>query len=144
MTPHVVRAAPALAWTLACVVTGCNEAPSAPEEVERIARGLRAAGRTVERVAPNGNGGWSVVFDAGEVQWFRGRTAQQARMHPIRMLYAYQTKTQPAIGIVELHPTVFLVIMTGERRGNRLELGTAHASPEQIEASIRTALGKRR
>lgn len=118
--------------------------PSAPAEVERIAAGLRAAGRTVQRVAPNGNGGWSVVFDAGEVQWFRARTARAARQHPIRVLYLYQTKTQPAIGVIELHPTVFLVIMTGERKGNRLELGTARASPAEIGASIRAALGRRR
>ncbi|MBI2897568.1 MAG: hypothetical protein HYY06_28680 [Deltaproteobacteria bacterium] len=133
----------ALVWT-AWIAASCKQAPSAPSEVDRIAGGLRAAGRTVGRVAPNGNGGWSVVFDAGEVQWFRARTAEQARMHPIRVLYAYQTKTQPAIGIVELHPTVFLVIMTGERKGDRLELGTARSSPAQVEATIRTALGRRR
>jgi hypothetical protein len=127
-------------WWFAVLLAlaACRPRVSPPAEVDRIAGALRGAGYAVDRVARNSNGGWSVVFDEGEVQWFHAPTAEATRLHPIRVMYRVQT--QPALSVVDLHPTVFLVIMAGRHNGERLELGTGRASPAEIEAGIRAAL----
>ncbi len=117
-----------------------KQAPKrAPREVQRIADGLQAAGHSVDVVARNTNGGWSVLFDDGEVQWFRELQKRQAQLHPIRLMHA--ARPDPNVVVLDLHPTVFAIVMSGRRQGSTLELGTAPTSAEDIAASVRTAVG---
>lgn len=109
-----------------------------PREVQKIAAGLRAVGHSVDRIARNANGGWSVLFDDGEVQWFKGTTHAEAENHPIRAMYAAQHDVN--VRIEELHPTVFAIVLSGRRQGSTLELGTAPTSAETIAAAVQTAV----
>jgi hypothetical protein len=112
-----------------------------PGEVQQIADGLRAAGHSIDRVARNTNGGWSVLFDDGEVQWFKVTKKAEAPLHPIRNMY--EARRDQNVLVVDLHPTVFVIVLSGRRQGSTLELGTAPTSVEMIAAAVRTAVGVR-
>lgn len=112
-----------------------------PAEVERIAQHLRAAGHAVDRVAMNANGGWSVLFDDGEVQWFKSPSKAEAQLHPVRVLFGL--RRDPNIVVLELHATVFAIVLSGRRQGSTLELGTSLTSGDEIAAMVRTAVSGR-
>ena len=114
-----------------------------PAEVERIADGIRKAGHQVQRVARNANGGWSVLLDDGEVQWFKNPSKVEAQLHPIRVLY--EMRHDPNVVVLDLHPTVFSIVLSGRRQGSTLELGTARTGAAEIAAMVQSAVsGARR
>lgn len=111
-----------------------------PTEVQRIAAGLRAGGHAVDRVAANTNGGWSVLFDDGEVQWFKSPKAIESQLHTIRVLY--EARHDPNIAVLDLHPTVFVILLSGRRQGSTLELGTSPTTTDMMAAMVRAAVGR--
>lgn len=138
---RLVGAGIAVALALAALVVWVQQRPGParpPREVQRIADGLRAAGHSIDRVARNSNGGWSVLFDDGEVQWFKATAKRGALLHPIRNMY--EARRDPNVVVVDLHATVFAIVLSGRRQGSTLELGTAPTSAETIAAAVRTAV----
>jgi len=137
----LVVAIAAVAVTVA-IRTWPRGARAAPAEVRRIASGLAGAGHVVDRVARNSQGGWSVLFDDGEVQWFRAPSHREAVLHPIRVMHGM--RRDPNVVVLELHPTVFVLVLSGRRQGSTLELGTARTSAAEIAERVRTAVQRAR
>jgi hypothetical protein len=105
-----------------------------PTEVSAIAAALRRTNHAVDRVARNANGGWSVLFDDGEVQWFETSRKSDAQLHPIRV--AYEARRDPNVAVVDLHDTVFAIVLSGRRQGSTLELGTAPTKAADVSAIV--------